>query len=145
MISEEDISVKKRIQELLVEMGAKYADLAESESDRVMLGRQINDEKTIVPYRTLYRLLKKYPSVSADWLIMGVGSMNKSDNASGNVYHNEVNGSTAGGDINVGTNLSKGAMQAKIEDQAARIHELERDKYFLQTLLDSVMTKKRNV
>ena len=55
MISNDEKMLKERIRHLLAAKNVKISDLAESESDRVMLGLQINGENTTVPFRTIHR------------------------------------------------------------------------------------------
>ena len=57
MVTENETLLKLRIQHLLSIKKTSLSTIADSESERVMLGRQINGESTVVSYRTLYKLL----------------------------------------------------------------------------------------
>lgn len=143
MISNEEKLLKDRIRHLLNVKGAKITHLAEQKSERVMLGRQFADNDTIVPYRTLYKLLYMFDDISADWLIMGEGSMRKADCAAPRIYNtkNEVHDSKAGGDILVGATTIPCSVQSIINEKDKRIAELEQDKQLLQGIL-AAFTKK---
>lgn len=143
MISNEEKLLKDRIRHLLNVKGAKITHLAEQKSERVMLGRQFADNDTIVPYRTLYKLLYMFDDISADWLIMGEGSMYKADSLAPRVYNtkNEVHNSTAGGSIHVGTTTIPVPVQQLLDEKDKRIKELEQDKQVLQGVI-TAFTKK---
>ena len=104
MVIEEEKLLKQRIRHLLDEKKTSIRTIADTESERVMLGRQINGDDTIVYYRTIQKLLYMFHDIDANWLVMGEGSMYKTDHLAPRVYtqHNEVKGNNAGGDINVG-------------------------------------------
>lgn len=151
MVSNEEKMLKERIKHLLVYKKMTISDLTRDEVLYKRLRRQINDE-ALVPYSTIYMLLYMFPDISADWLVMGEGSMRKADCLAPKVYnHNQVTNSTAGGDINVGVRtvavpqsfdeIQVKDMQSTIAAQQQRISELENDKQLLQGLL-SAFTKK---
>ena len=152
MVSKEEELLKERIRYLLHNKKITIASLSDNdESLRVRLGRQINGD-SVVAYTTIYKLLYMFPDISADWLVMGEGSMRKADCLAPKVYnHNQVTNSTAGGDINVGVRtvavpqsfdeIQVKDMQSTIAAQQQRISELEQDKQLLQGLL-SAFTKK---
>lgn len=152
MVSKEEELLKERIRYLLHNKKITIASLSDNdESLRVRLGRQINGD-SVVAYTTIYKLLYMFPDISADWLVMGEGSMRKADCLAPKVYnHNQVTNSTAGGDINVGVRtvavpqtideIQVKDMQSTIAAQQQRISELENDKQLLQGLL-SAFTKK---
>ena len=151
MVSNEEKMLKERIKHLLVYKKMTISDLTRDEVLYKRLRRQINDE-ALVPYSTIYMLLYMFPDISADWLVMGEGSMRKADCLAPKVYnHNQVTNSTAGGDINVGVRtvavpqsfdeIQVKDMQSTIAAQQQRISELENDKQLLQGLLSS-FTKK---
>jgi hypothetical protein len=151
MVSNEEKMLKERIKHLLVYKKMTISDLTRDEVLYKRLRRQINDE-ALVPYSTIYKLLYMFPDISADWLVMGEGSMRKADCLAPKVYnHNQVTNSTAGGDINVGVRsvavphsldeIQVKDMQSTIAAQQQRISELENDKQLLQGLL-SAFTKK---
>ena len=151
MVSNEEKMLKERIKHLLVYKKMTISGLTRNEVIYKRLRRQINDE-ALVSYSTIYMLLYMFPDISADWLVMGEGSMRKADCLAPKVYnHNQVTNSTAGGDINVGVRtvsvpqtideIQVKDMQSTIAAQQQRISELEQDKQLLQGLL-SAFTKK---
>lgn len=137
MVTDEEKMLKLRIRHLLSQMKTSISTLADSESERVMLGRQINGDDTIVSYRTIRKLLYMFKDVDANWLVMGEGSMYKADHIAPHVYtqHNEVNGNNAGGDINVGPDTI--VTKKTVDELTARVAELEKDKQFLQGVLSA--------
>ena len=143
MVTDEQKMLKLRIRHLLDTMKTSIRTLADTESERVMLGRQINGEDTIVSFQTIYKLLNMFPSVSADWLVMGEGGMYKADHVAPHIYtqHNEVKGNSAGGDINVGPDTI--VTKKTVERLETRVAELEQDKKNMQTLIDSLTVKPR--
>lgn len=149
MISNEEKLLKERIRHLLTTKKAKISDFAKTESERVMLGRQINGKDTIVPYKTIYMLLYAYHDIDANWLILGEGTMTRIGNLAAphihNNFKNEVNGSKAGGDINVGVESVPAALQALLDEKDARIEELQRDKQTLRTVIDALTVKPRTI
>ena len=140
MVTDEQKMLKLRIRHLLETMKTSISTLADSESDRVMLGRQINKDDTIVAYQTIYKLLSMFPAVSADWLVMGEGSMWKADHIAPRVYtqNNNVHDNRAGGDITVGSGTHGAPSQQKFEELQARVAELEADKRTLQAVVDAM-------
>ena len=151
MVSKEEEMLKERIRHLLTMKRVSVASLADNETLRIRYRRQINGDAS-VPYTTIHLLLYMFPDISADWLVMGEGSMRKADCLAPKVYnHNQVTNSTAGGDINVGvrtvsvpqsiSDIQAKDLQATIAAQQQRISELENDKQLLQGLLSS-FTKK---
>jgi hypothetical protein len=151
MVTNDEILLKDRIRHLLNLKKVSFAMLADgNETLRARYGRQVNNVDTAVPYTTIHKLLTMFPDISADWLVMGEGSMRKADCIAPKVYnHNQVTNSTAGGDINVGVRtvaqsldeIQVKDMQSTIAAQQQRITELEQDKQLLQGLL-SAFTKK---
>lgn len=144
MVSNDEKLLKERIRSLLSSKGLNIAKIATSESDRVMLGRQINGENTVVPFSTIYRLLYMFHDISADWLVMGEGAMEKADHVAPRVYNtkNEVRDSNAGGDINVGGGVRVLPSIQEYELLLQRVDDLERDKAFLQNMLTALTEKK---
>ena len=140
MVTDEQKMLKLRIRHLLDTMKTSIRTLADTESERVMLGRQINGEDTIVSFQTIYKLLNMFPSVSADWLVMGEGGMYKSEHIAPHVFtqHNEVHGNRAGGDITVGSGTQVMPSAQKFEELQARVAELEHDKRTLQAVVDAM-------
>ena len=143
MVTDEQKMLKLRIRHLLDTMKTSIRTLADTESERVMLGRQINGDDTIVSFQTIYKLLNMFPSVSADWLVMGEGGMYKADHVAPHIYtqHNEVKGNSAGGDINVGPDTI--VTKKTVERLETRVAELEKDKKNMQTLIDALTVKPR--
>ena len=142
MVSNEEKMLKERIKQLLVYKKMTLSDLAKDEVLYKRLPRQINDE-AMVPYSTIYMLLHMFPDISADWLVMGEGSMHKADSLAPRVYNtkNEVHNSTAGGSIHVGTTTVPVPVQQLLDEKDKRIKELEQDKQILQGVI-TAFTKK---
>ena len=156
MVTHDEILLKDRIRHLLNLKKVNFGMLADgNETLRARYGRQVNNTDTTVPYTTIHLLLSIFPDISADWLVMGEGSMRKSDCIAPKVYNtkNEVhNTPTDGGIINGGyiatvpvpqtiDDIQVKDMQSTIAAQQQRISELEQDKQLLQGLL-SAFTKK---
>ena len=144
MITNEQKMLKERVQHLFEDKKLKISMMARSESDRVMLGRQIFGKETSISFQTLYRLLYMYHDIDANWLIMGEGSMYKADHIAPRIYnqHNEVHSNTAGGDINVGpdtivTKKTVDSLESTIAAQKKRIQELEAINTTLQNVINS--------
>lgn len=152
MTKEEESLIKERMRFVLTKKRMSIAKFADNnKSDSVRYGQQFNGSAG-VQLATIYKLLYMFPDISADWLVMGEGSMRKADCLAPKVYnHNQVTNSTAGGDINVGVRtvsvphsldeIQVKDMQSTIAAQQQRITELEQDKQLLQGLL-SAFTKK---
>lgn len=138
MVSNEEKLLKERIRHLLTYKRLSIAKLAENETMRVRLGRQINGPDTSVPYTTLHMLLYMFPDISADWLVMGEGHMLKAEHYAPHVYtqHNEVKGNSAGGDINVGPDTI--VTKKTVEDLQAQIERLQSDNEFLKGIVKSI-------
>ena len=142
MISTEEKLLKERIQHLLSFKKVSVASISDSESERVMLGRQIKGENTVVSFRTIHKLLYMFPDVDANWLILGEGSMHKTVDHPQifNQQHYEMqNGQNNSGSINFGETIPY-PVQALLDEKDKRIAELEKDKTQLQGLL-SVFTR----
>lgn len=139
MISNEEKMLKERIQFLLSSKKMPISKIAKNESDRVMLGRQINAENTIVPYTTLYRLLYMFHDIDANWLMLGEGQMEKVGNlASPRIFNtkNELHdGSNNQGTINLGTTTIPYPIQALLDEKDKRIAELEKMNDTLQNVV----------
>ena len=139
MISTEEKLLKERIQHLLAFKKVSVASMSDSESERVMLGRQIKGENTVVSFRTLHKLLYMFPDIDANWLILGEGQMQKTVDRPQIFNHNEVNQSSAGGSINVGNSNIPIPVQMLLDEKDKRISDLEANNKQLQGLL-SVLT-----
>ena len=137
MISTEEKLLKERIQHLLSFKKVSVASISDSESERVMLGRQIKGENTVVSFRTIHKLLDMFHDIDANWLILGEGQMTKTTDRPNIYNHNEVNGSTAGGSINVGNSHIAPPIQALLEEKDKRITELEENNKTLRMVLDA--------
>lgn len=132
----EEMMLKERIRHLLTFKRETVADLADTETLRVRYRRQINGEAS-VPVTTLMLILERYHDISADWLLMGEGSMRKADHIAPHIYNtrNEANGSSAGGSIILGSSSIPYPVQALLDEKDKRIAELEADKKQLQGIL----------
>lgn len=140
MVSNEEKMLKERIRHMLTHKRMTIAKLSDNDTMRVRLGRQINGPDTSVPFSTLYLLLYMFPDIDANWLILGEGQMQKTVDRPQIFNHNEVNQSSAGGSINVGTSSIPVPVQMLLDEKDKRIAELEKDKTQLQGLL-SVFTR----
>ena len=128
--------LKERIRHLLTSKRASVASLADNENERVRLRHQINDD-ALVQYSTLYKLLYMFHDIDANWLILGEGQMTKNSARPNIINHNEVNGSKAGGSINVGTSTIPVPVQMLLDEKDKRIKELEKNNATLRMVLDS--------
>ncbi len=128
--------LKERIRHLLTSKRASVASLADNENERVRLRHQINDD-ALVQYSTLYKLLYMFHDIDANWLILGEGQMTKNSARPNIINHNEVNGSKAGGSINVGTSAIPVPVQMLLDEKDKRIEELEKNNATLRMVLDS--------
>lgn len=147
MISNEEKMLKERLRHVFIHFDIKIADIAPTKSLQVMLGKQLRDNDTTVPYRTLYAVLYAYPAIDANWLLLGEGTMLKVGNLAVPHIHNNitnaVNNSEAAGDINVGSNALPSSIQALIDEKDARIAELQRDKQSLRDVISLLTPKPR--
>lgn len=104
MLATEQILLKDRIRHLLHIKKCTISSLAENETERVRISRQINGDANVT-IDTIRLILFSFPAVSADWLILGEGTIHKATTAP-TVYiynNNSVNNSTAGGNITTGS------------------------------------------
>ena len=139
-LTNEEILLKERIRHMLHSRGVTIASISDTPTLQARYGRQINGEAQ-VPFTTLHMLLYMFPDVDANWLILGDGLMQKTtDRPHIHNTKNEVNGSSAGGSIYVGTSTIPYPVQALLDEKDKRIAELEKDKMQLQGLL-SVFTR----
>ncbi len=142
-LSNEEILLKERIKAMLSARGKKIAHIAETPTMEARLGRQINGEAA-VPFTTLYKLLYEFHDIDANWLILGEGQMTKNAARPNIINHNEVNGSKAGGSINVGTSTIPVPVQMLLDEKDKRIAELEKNNATLRMVLDSFGSGTRN-
>ena len=139
-LTNEEILLKERIRHMLHSRGVTIASISDTPTLQARYGRQINGEAQ-VPFTTLHMLLYMFPDIDANWLILGEGQMQKTtDRPHIHNTKNEVNGSSAGGSIYVGTSTIPYPVQALLDEKDKRIAELEKDKTQLQGLL-SVFTR----
>lgn len=140
-VSNEEKMLKERIRHMLSYKRMSISKIAEgNETLRVKLGRQINGEDTSVQFSVLHMLLDMFHDIDANWLILGEGQMQKTVDRPQIFNHNEVNGSTAGGSINVGNSNIPVPVQMLLDEKDKRIAELEKDKAQLQGFL-SIFTR----
>lgn len=142
MVSNEEKLLKDRIKLLLAHKNMTIKDISDDGDQYKRLRNQINGE-ALVPYSTLHKLLYMFHDISADWLVMGEGSMKKVDCIAPKVYHhNEVRDSSAGGSIHVGTSTIPYPVQALLDEKDKRISELEQDKQLLSNILSAITKPK---
>lgn len=140
-VSNEEKMLKERIRHMLSYKRMSISKIAEgNETLRVKLGRQINGEDTSVQFSVLHMLLDMFHDIDANWLILGEGQMQKTVDRPQIFNHNEVNGSTAGGSINVGNSNIPVPVQMLLDEKDKHITELEKDKAQLQGFL-SIFTR----
>ena len=141
MISIEEKLLKERIQHLLAFKKVSVASISDSESERVMLGRQIKGENTVVSFRTIHKLLYMFPDVDANWLILGEGQMTKTKN-SPQIFNQQQyqmqTGENNSGVINFSENSVPVPVQMLLNEKDKRIAELEDNNKTLRTVLDSM-------
>ena len=101
MLANEQILLKDRIRHLLHIKKCTISSLAENETERVRISRQINGDANVT-IDTIRLILFSFPAVSADWLILGEGTIHKATTAPTVYNNNSVNNSTAGGNITTG-------------------------------------------
>lgn len=102
MLATEQILLKDRIRHLLHIKKCAIASLSKNETERVRISRQINGDANVT-IDTIRLILFSFPSVSADWLILGEGTIHKATTAPTVYNNNSVNNSTAGGNITTGS------------------------------------------
>ena len=142
-LSNVEKAIKERIRYTLATKKKSITSIAEDDSERIALGRQINKDETAISVRTVYKLLYALHDVDANWLILGEGSMHKTVDRPQifNQQHYEMqNGDNNSGNMNVGDAVIPYPVQALLDEKDKRIAELEKDKTQLQGLL-SVLTR----
>lgn len=138
MQNEDEKMIKERMRHVLSFKRMSVTKFAGNiESVRVKYTHQINGTAAI-PYATILRMLRMFPDLSAEWLVLGEGTMLKQNTPTHHITQNEVHNSSAGGNINVGTTTIESSMQRLLEEKDARIAELEKDKIMLQNLLTAL-------
>jgi len=154
MVSNEEKQLKDRIIHLLAHKRYSIARLADTESKRIMLRRQINGD-AVVPFSTLYLLLYTFHDISADWLILGDGNMYKAERGSQTIEVENIGDSHNNGDaaVHIGNGSQYAIDRHAIEERdrtitqlTAQIDELKHDKEFLQSMLSAFQSahKKTN-
>lgn len=154
MVSNEEKLLKSRIQFVLKDKKCPIAWIDQNPTMQARLGRQINGEAA-VPYTTLRTILFMFPDISADWLIMGEGSMYKAEHSGSSIYtthyHNEVApNSYQYGPINMGKDTTQIIKNNEIEKLNQQImllqkenEELRRDKEFQRTIIESLTAARK--
>ena len=141
MISTEEKLLKERIQHLLAFKKVSVASMSDSESERVMLGRQIKGENTVVSFRTIHKLLYMFPDIDANWLILGEGQMQKTVDRP-QIFNQQQyqmqTGENNSGVINFSENSVPVPIQMLLNEKDKRISELEDNNKTLRTVLDSM-------
>lgn len=141
MISTEEKLLKERIQHLLAFKKVSVASMSDSESERVMLGRQIKGENTVVSFRTIHKLLYMFPDIDANWLILGEGQMQKTVDRP-QIFNQQQyqmqTGENNSGVINFSENSVPVPVQMLLNEKDKRIAELEDNNKTLRTVLDSM-------
>ena len=142
MISNEEKLLKERIQHLLAFKKVSVASISDSESERVMLGRQIKGENTVVSFRTIHKLLYMFHDIDANWLVLGEGQFQKTVDRP-QIFNQQQyqmqTGENNSGVINFSENSVPVTFQMLLNEKDKRIADLESDKKQLQGLL-SVLT-----
>jgi len=154
MVSNDEKLLKNRIQHILKTKNCPIAWIDSNPTQQARLGRQINGAAA-VPFSTLQKILYMFPDVSADWLIMGEGSIYKAEHIAPHIHHNNYNnqlapGSTQTGPVAIGhdtVNVIRGReieerdqLIAQLQQQVA---ELKRDKELNQNIIEAFIAGKK--
>lgn len=141
MISNEEKLLKERIRNLLSFKKVSVASISDSESERVMLGRQIKGENNVVSFRTIHKLLYMFHDIDANWLILGEGQMQKTADRP-QIFNQQQyqmqTGENNSGVINFSENSVPVHVQMLLNEKDKRIAELEENNKILRTVLDSM-------
>lgn len=141
MISNEEKLLKERIRHLLSFKKVSVASISDSESERVMLGRQIKGENNVVSFRTIHKLLYMFHDIDANWLVLGEGQMQKTADRP-QIFNQQQyqmqTGENNSGVINFSENSVPVPVQMLLEEKDKRIAELEENNKILRTVLDSM-------
>ncbi len=139
-LASEEVLLKERIKFLLSVKKTNISKIAENDNERIMLGRQINGDNTVVSFRTLYKILYMYPDVDANWLILGEGSWKKTVDHP-RIYNQQryemQTGENNKGTINFTDALIPYPVQALLDEKDKRIAELEKTNATLQNILNA--------
>lgn len=141
MISNEEKLLKERIRHMLSFKKVSVASISDSESERVMLGRQIKGENNVVSFRTIHKLLYMFHDIDANWLILGEGQMQKTVDRP-QIFNQQQyqmqTGENNNGVINFSENSVPVPVQMLLDEKDKRIAELEENNKILRTVLDSM-------
>ena len=141
MISNEEKMLKERLRFVFSQYNIKLKDIAPTKSLQVMLARQIGENDTTVPFRTLYSVLYAHPDIDANWLMLGEGSWQKTKDCPKifNQQHYEMqqNGENNSGNINVGDAAISLPIQSLLDEKDKRIAELEKINQTLQNAVNA--------
>lgn len=141
MISNEEKLLKERIRYILKIKKVSITSISDSESERVMLGRQINGENNVVSFRTIHKLLYVFHDIDANWLVLGEGQMQKTADRP-QIFNQQQyqmqTGENNSGVINFSENSVPVPVQMLLDEKDKRIAELEENNKILRTVLDSM-------
>ena len=139
MISDLEKELKERLRSLQKLKDIKFADLAKTKSEQVMIGRQFADNDTTVQCRTLQKILYAYHDVDANWLMLGYGSWQRTTDRPQifNQQHYEMqNGDNNSGTINFGDTIPY-PVKVLLDEKDKRIAELEKINQTLQNVVNA--------
>ena len=141
MVSNEEKMLKERLRFVFSQYNIKLKDIAPTKSLQAMLARQIGENDTTVPFRTLYSVLYAHPDIDANWLMLGEGSWQKTKDCPKiyNQQHYEMqqNGENNNGNINVGDAAISFPVQSLLDEKDKRIAELEKINQTLQNVVNA--------
>ena len=141
MVSNEEKMLKERLRFVFSQYNIKLKDIAPTKSLQVMLARQIGENDTTVPFRTLYSVLYAHPDIDANWLMLGEGTWQKTKDCPKifNQQHYEMqqNGENNSGNINVGDAAISLPVQSLLDEKDKRIAELEKINQTLQNVVNA--------
>ena len=134
--------IKERIRYALSVNKKSISSITEDDSERIAFGRQINKEETAISAKTIYKVLYALHDISADWLILGEGSMRKTVDRP-QIFNQQQyqmqTGENNSGVINFSENSVPVPVQMLLDEKDKRIADLEANNKQLQGLL-SVLT-----
>ena len=139
MISNLEKELKERLRVLQKLKDIKFSDLSDSKSEQVMMGRQFKENDTTVSCKTLQKVLYAYHDVSAEWLMLGYGSWQRTTDRPQifNQQHYEMqNGDNNSGTINFGETIPY-TVKALLDEKDKRIAELEKVNQTLQNVVNA--------
>ena len=138
-IAEKDVMLKERIKHLLWRKKTTINRIADTDTERVRLSRQINGDMTLVTYDTIYKLLYMFPDVSAEWLVRGEGSMDRASEVAPKYYTiNHNNNNHDNGIVNIGADMS---VTEQVADLRRQLEEVTKDRDLLKGLLEAITKK----